>query len=106
MTPSEGSDSRSNTATPQNVNIAMHCVLKGNISRFNQCFENEEDPYFSTVTDMLNERNDDGKSPLDMAALLGRIDMMKELINKGADPKSTTTRGNQVWGVEHNKKLN
>lgn len=27
------------------VNIAFQCALKGSVTRFTTCFENEEDPY-------------------------------------------------------------
>ena len=75
------------------VNIAMRCVLKGTLQRFIQCFEDDEDPFKDTVNGMINERDDSGKTPMDMAAILGRTDMMKELINRGAEVNRPTSSG-------------
>lgn len=81
------------SSTPLDANIAMRCVLNGKLQRFIQCFEDEEDPFKETVNDMLNERDDDGKTPMDMAAVLGRVEMMKELINRGAEVNNPTSSG-------------
>jgi hypothetical protein len=31
------------------VNIAYQCAMKGSVSRFVTCFENEEDPYHEVI---------------------------------------------------------
>ena len=61
--------------------------------RFVKCFEDEEDPFKDTVAELINERGSEGKSPLDMAALLGRVEMVKELITRGAEVNSLTPKG-------------
>ncbi|KAK3593683.1 hypothetical protein CHS0354_013580 [Potamilus streckersoni] len=76
-----------------NCTIATHCVLKNDVTRFTLCFENDEDPYKETVGELINQRDDDGKSPLDIAATLGRLQMIKELIARGADVNSVTEKG-------------
>ena len=76
-----------------NTNIVTHCVLKNDVVRFTKCFEDEEDPFKETVSELINIRNDDGKSPLDISATLGRIDMTKELLHRGADITDVTANG-------------
>lgn len=90
------------SSTPLDANIAMRCVLNGKLQRFIQCFEDEEDPFKETVNDMLNERDDDGKTPMDMAAVLGRVEMMKELINRGAEVNNPTSSGS----YDHDQQVN
>jgi len=81
------------TETPADANIVMRCAMKGNTQRFIKCFEDEEDPFKDTVLELVNERAPDGKSPLDMASLLGRVEMVKELINRGAEVNNATAKG-------------
>ena len=83
-------------STPLDCNIAMRCVLKDDVERFTKCFEDEEDPFFSTVAEQICERDDNGKSPLDMAAIIGRTDMLKELITRGVDVNTQTSSGNLI----------
>ena len=79
--------------TSLDSNIAMKCVLKSNPSRFIQCFEDEEDPYKDTITEVMNERNENGKTPLDMAAILERVEMVKELLTRGVEVNRATSTG-------------
>ena len=76
-----------------NTTIVTHCILKNDIPRFAKCFEDDTDPYKETITELLNTRDDDGKAPLDVASTLGRTEMIKELIQRGADVSSVTARG-------------
>ncbi|KAK3088369.1 hypothetical protein FSP39_018326 [Pinctada imbricata] len=76
-----------------NTTIVTHCILKNDIERLQKSFEDDTDPYKETVQELLNTRGDDGKSPLDLAAMLGRIDMSKELIQRGAEINSVTSKG-------------
>ena len=77
----------------EEINFAMKCVLKSNAPRFIQCFEDEEDPYKDTITELMSERSDNGKTPLDMAAILERIEMIKELLTRGVEVNTTTSTG-------------
>ena len=74
-------------------NIAMHCVFTNSTDRLMQCFDNAEDPYKDAIMELINERNDDGKNPLDMACILGRLAVVKELLARGVDPNAVTARG-------------
>ncbi|XP_046360953.2 ankyrin repeat domain-containing protein 45-like isoform X1 [Haliotis rufescens] len=76
-----------------NTNIVTHCVYKNDVTRFVKCFEDDEDQFKETVSDFLNTRDEEGKSPLDVAATLGRIDMTRELLQRGADINNVTTKG-------------
>jgi hypothetical protein len=51
-----------------------HCILKNDTQRLVKCFEDDEDEYKDTVAELINQRGEDGKSPLDVAATLGRVD--------------------------------
>ena len=77
-------------------NIAMHCVYTDSVTRLMQCFENPEDPYKGEIMDLLNERDEEGKNPLDMACILGRLSVVKELLTRGVDPNAVTARGKNV----------
>lgn len=94
-----------------NTTIVTHCILKNDISRLTQCFENDADPYKETVSEQLNQRDDDGKSPLDIASALDRADMIKELLQRGADVNSVTEKGYSplhyaaAWGRIGNMKV-
>ena len=79
--------------SPQDLNIAMKCVLKSNTQRFIQCFEDEEDPFKDTITDLMTERNENGKTPLDMVAILERVEMIKELLARWVEVNTTTSTG-------------
>ena len=83
-------------STPVDANIAMRCVLKDKLERFTKCFEDEEDPFHGSVAEMIEERDDNGKTPLEMAAILGRVELVKELITRGAEVNKQTSSGNRV----------
>lgn len=91
----------SRSGTPSDVNIAMRCALKGSVDRFVKSFEDEEDQFFDKVADMLMERDEEGKTPLDMAALLGRVGMVRELITRGAEINAATSNGKYCIHLYH-----
>lgn len=76
-----------------NTTIVTHCILKDDIPRLTKSFEDDNDPFKETIGELINQRDSDGKSPLDIAATLGRVEMTKELIQRGADVNSVTPRG-------------
>lgn len=63
---------------------------------FKRCFEDDTDPYKDEAVELLNERDAEGKSPLDLAACLGRIEITKQLIERGADVCNSTAKGTSV----------
>ncbi|GFN73507.1 ankyrin repeat domain-containing protein 45 [Plakobranchus ocellatus] len=99
----EGEDSEIEQLLP-GTNIITHCIYKNDPNRLIRCFEDDQDPYKADVLDLLNERDENGKSPLDLAACLGRNQITKELLQRGADVNNITTKGYSclhyaaVWG--------
>ncbi|CAH1785667.1 unnamed protein product [Owenia fusiformis] len=77
----------------ENLNIVMRCAMKGNVTRFIKCFEDEEDEHHETVEAFINTRNAESRCPLDVATMLGRVPMVQELITRGAEINSTTKKG-------------
>ncbi|XP_078605725.1 ankyrin repeat domain-containing protein 45-like [Branchiostoma floridae x Branchiostoma japonicum] len=75
------------------INLAMAAALSGEVSRLCRALDDEEDPYHPEIQERLNERDLEGKSPLDMASMLGRDNVVKELLVRGADPNIATPRG-------------
>ena len=73
-------------------NVVMRCTLRGSVESFGALFESEEHDRDALLA-MLVERDSDNKSPLDMAAILDHVDLMKELIAKGADSNAATGTG-------------
>lgn len=75
------------------TNIVTHCIYKNDPQRLVKCFEDDTDPFKEEVAELLNVRDDDGKSPLDIAACLGRIEITRELLSRGADINEFTQKG-------------
>lgn len=84
-----------------NTNIVTHCVLKNDVERLRKSFEDDEDPYKETVADLINSRGRDGKSPLDLTSTLGRIELAKELILRGAEVNSANIKGIFVFVITY-----
>ncbi|XP_060597770.1 ankyrin repeat domain-containing protein 45-like [Ruditapes philippinarum] len=76
-----------------NTTIVTHCILKDDIPRLTKSFEDDSDPFKETIAELINQRDNDGKSPLDIASTLGRADMARELLQRGADVNSLTPKG-------------
>ena len=73
---------------------------KGDVERFRELFEDPESLYSTDPSRALNERNEEGKSALDIAAMLGRKELVRELLERGADINSQTKRGTLMeWGM-------
>jgi len=90
-----------NTEEPQeeveillpNTTIVTHCILKDDIPRLRKSFEDETDPFKETIAELINQRDGDGKAPLDICSSLGRVDMIKELLQRGAEVNAVTPKG-------------
>merc|ERR1719367_998032 len=74
--------------------IVTHCIYKNDPERLIRCFEDDSDPYKEEIVEqnLLNLRNAEGKSPLDIAACLGRREMTRELLARGADINDLTPK--------------
>jgi len=68
--------------------------MNGNVERFIRCFDDETDQFHDTVASLINVRSeDDNKSPLDWASLIGNAAMVSELIKRGADVNNVSEKG-------------
>ena len=86
LTPERGS------SPAVSLNFVMKCALSGSVESFTARIESEEQDREVLVA-MLVGRDADNKSPLDMAAILDRVEMVKELIAKGVDVNDATGTG-------------
>ncbi|XP_031573896.1 ankyrin repeat domain-containing protein 45-like [Actinia tenebrosa] len=68
-------------------------AIKGDIESIRQLFDDPESIFVTDPATVLNKRDKDGKSPMDMAAMLGRAEVIRELIERGADVNSRTKKG-------------
>ncbi|VDI77963.1 Hypothetical predicted protein [Mytilus galloprovincialis] len=93
MTPDGEQEEKEVEILLPNTTIVTHCILKNDSQRFVRCFEDDEDAFKDTVAELINQRGEDGKSPLDLAATLGRGDISKELIQRGADVLAVNCQG-------------
>lgn len=93
MTPDGEQEEKEVEVLLPNTTIVTHCVFKNDPNRLTRCFEDDEDPYKETVTELINQRGEDGKSPLDLAATLGRVDIARELVQRGANVLSLNCQG-------------
>ena len=77
-----------------NTTIVTHCIYKNDLDRLMVSFDDDTDPYKEEILELMNERDRDGKSPLDLAASFGRTDICRELLKRGADLAAVTMKGN------------
>ncbi|XP_072014671.1 ankyrin repeat domain-containing protein 45-like isoform X2 [Amphiura filiformis] len=78
------------------LNIVLQCALKGDAARLQECFSNEDDPYFDRVESQINSNDEDGRSPVEIASIEGHIDILRLLVEKGSEvnvrnPKTSKT---------------
>ena len=75
------------------VKELFEIASKGDVERLRELFEDPESVYATDPGQVLNARDEEGKSALDIAAMLGRKEMVRELLERGADINSRTKRG-------------
>ncbi|XP_053325457.1 ankyrin repeat domain-containing protein 45 isoform X2 [Spea bombifrons] len=68
----------------------LRCVLEGDIQALQLLFENEQ---HEQAQQLLSEQDLLGRNPLFLACILGRTDVVKELVKRGADVNQQTARG-------------
>ena len=71
----------------------MEIVAAGDIEKLRQLFEDPESAYHADPGPALNGRDKDGKSCLDVAAMLGRDEAVLELLERGAGVNNQTKKG-------------
>ena len=67
------------------LNIVLQCAESGDAARLQECFSNEDDPYFDRVESQINSTDDDGRSPVEIASIEGHIEILRLLIEKGSE---------------------
>lgn len=68
-------------------------AAKGDVDRLRELFDDPESVYATDPAQALNKRDKDGKSALDIAAMLGRKELVRELVERGAEINSQTKKG-------------
>lgn len=76
------------------VKELFEVATKGDIERLRELFEDPESIFSTDPAQALNKRDKDGKSALDIAAMLGRKEIVRELLERGAQINSQTKKGN------------
>ncbi|KAJ1173202.1 hypothetical protein NDU88_005042 [Pleurodeles waltl] len=74
-------------------NPVLSCALAGDVEGLKQLFEDPEDPTHEKVGQMLFEQDVVGRSPLFLACMLGRIEVIQEMAKHGVDLNQRTPRG-------------
>ena len=76
------------------ANAALHYAMTGDVDKLVQCFEDASNPNHESIGALINQRSpDDGRMPLDWAALLGHANMVTELLKRGVDVNSVSGKG-------------
>ncbi|XP_020627395.1 ankyrin repeat domain-containing protein 45-like isoform X1 [Orbicella faveolata] len=75
------------------VKELFEVATKGDIERLRELFEDPESIFSTDPAQALNKRDKDGKSALDIAAMLGRKEIVRELLERGAQINSQTKKG-------------
>ena len=78
------------------VKELFELATNGDIERLRELFEDPESIFCTDPVQTLNKRDKDGKSALDIAAMLGRKEIVRELLERGAQINSQTKKGNLV----------
>ncbi|XP_039270106.2 ankyrin repeat domain-containing protein 45-like [Styela clava] len=88
-------------------NIVMHCALRGDLDMLKAALDNNDDPHHDVALEKINQRNNVGKTPLEIACMLGRENIVQELIKRGVDVNDQTGAGYSAlhiaasWGSRH-----
>ncbi|XP_033098517.1 ankyrin repeat domain-containing protein 45-like [Anneissia japonica] len=73
-------------SSSKRMNFVFRCISNGDLSRLQECFTNEQDPYFGLVEGKLNSFDEDGRTPTEASCIMGDADMVRFLLVKGANP--------------------
>ncbi|OCT82889.1 ankyrin repeat domain 45 S homeolog isoform X1 [Xenopus laevis] len=75
------------------VNPVLECALKDDLQALKMLFEDAPEPGKGRATDLLLKKDLMGRNVLFPACILGRCEIVKELIKYGANLNSRTSRG-------------
>lgn len=74
-------------------NPVLSCALAGDIEGLKKLLEDPEDPTHEKVGQMLSKQDVVGRSPLFLACMLGRSEVIREMAKHGVDLNQRTPRG-------------
>lgn len=63
----------------------IDCAFSGDVAKLQDCFANEDNPYHERLDEQINSMDEDGRSPVEIAATEGHLEVMKFLIEKGSE---------------------
>ncbi|XP_074654260.1 ankyrin repeat domain-containing protein 45-like [Tubulanus polymorphus] len=87
-------DTEAEVVAEKSKNIVMECAFKGDSQRLAECFEdNEDNIYRGEVDALVNKRVENGNSPLDIVAILGKIEVARELVNHEVEINAANQKG-------------
>ncbi|XP_069497287.1 ankyrin repeat domain-containing protein 45 isoform X2 [Ambystoma mexicanum] len=86
-------DSMDTMGPEQTDNPVLTCALAGDLPGLQKIFDNPEDPAQEKVKLLLSEQDVVGRSPLFLACMLGRSEVVRELAKHGVDLNQPTPRG-------------
>ena len=96
VTSSNALSASSSSVNVVQTNVALQLVMKGDVDKLVQCFESANDPNHDTIGFQISQRSmEDGRAPLDWAAILGRHSIIPELLKRGVDVNSVTEKGTE-----------
>lgn len=67
------------------LNIVLQCARSGDAARLQDCYSNEDDAYHDRVEEQINCKDEEGKSPVEIASIEGHLDILRLLIEKGSE---------------------
>lgn len=67
------------------LNVVIDCAFSGDVAKLQDCFANEDNPYHERLDEQINSMDEDGRSPVEIAATEGHLEVMKFLIEKGSE---------------------
>ena len=68
-------------------------VREGNLTTVIDAFENSDNPLHTEVPNQIESIDGEGKTPVDLAASLGRLEILQELHKHGAPINKATSTG-------------
>ena len=68
-------------------------VREGNLTTVIDVFENSDNPLHTEVPNQLTSIDSEGKTPVDLAASLGRYEILQQLHKHGAPINTATSSG-------------
>jgi ankyrin repeat protein len=79
----------------------LNAAKEGDIDRINELLSEDKDPINAKLTALMNVKDEDNQWPLYLAAEGGHDEVIKLLLENGADAKAIDTSGDNEFGVHY-----